>query len=243
MADTRNFSKAEESVRKNPGQADAQAFEWERFIKTNAESSPEILSIKSKEEFLRWALEHPEKHVDPSIWEGKEISEYYYYLSEQHKNEPLKESEKKEPLKEVSEKPYEKTEVQHAHTNPQPSYITDAPAPTESQISQTPPSGRPAGGGINRGINTINNFAKRGLTNPFGKIGQRAAVQTALRGFSAFLASQVGLPILITLAFIVIFTIIIVGFGGVPPTSETSVQAPTPSAVTTLTPTPTPAAP
>lgn len=76
-----------------------------------------------------------------------------------------------------------------------------------------------------------------------GRIGTRVVTQTALRGFSALLASQVGLPILIAIASIVVFTIVIVGFGGAPgdPSSQTSVQAP--SAETTPTPTPTPAAP
>lgn len=94
---------------------------------------------------------------------------------------------------------------------------------------------------LGRGINSINNLrgANKLLSNPLGKIGSRVATQTALRGFSALLASQVGLPILIAIVSIVVFTIII-GFGGAPgaPSSQTSVQAPPAEPTLNITPTP-----
>lgn len=93
----------------------------------------------------------------------------------------------------------------------------------EKQNNQ-PQQKRPAG---ESAINTINNFTRRGFTNPFGKVGSRVVAQAALRGFSALLASQAGLPILITLVFIVIFVIIIIGFGGAPPSQINQVINPT----------------
>lgn len=92
-------------------------------------------------------------------------------------------------------------------------------------------------GTISRGINTINNFARRGLTSPFGKVGSRIALQTGLRGLTAFLGSTSGVwvPIAIAIVSVFIFTFIIVGFGGAP-VSQTSQSV-------NLTVTPTPAAP
>ena len=247
MADAQNFSKTEGFIRKNPRQAEAQAFEWERFLKINAQDSAEILSIKTKEEFDRWALEHPEKHVDPSIWDGREISEYYR-LRGQNKNEPMQESDKKELSKETNERRPERPEFGHSYTpeplppaQEAPTIVVSAPAPTESQGQQPSQPSRPSAGGINRGINTINNFARMGFRNPFGKIGQRVVGQTALRGLTAFFSSFSGVwvPIAITLVLVFVFTLIIVGFGGAPPL-ETSVQTP-PTAMPTQAPIETPA--
>jgi len=79
-SDIRNFSQIEKLIKENPRLADAQAFEWHQFLKTNAQSSPELYSMKSSEDFYRWASEHPEKNINTSVWVGKEISEAYYYL-------------------------------------------------------------------------------------------------------------------------------------------------------------------
>lgn len=84
-------------------------------------------------------------------------------------------------------------------------------------------------GGFGQGIKTINNLVGGKFRNPlgFGKIGSKAATQAVLRGFSALLTSQVALPILITIALIIIFTVIIVGFGGIPfsgPDSQTIIN-------------------
>lgn len=89
MAD---FSEYEKLIRENPKQADAQAFEWQQFLKANAPISPELGSIETSEEFYKWVSEHPEKNVDPSVWAGKEISEAYYYLRGQHENEQMQQS-------------------------------------------------------------------------------------------------------------------------------------------------------
>lgn len=89
-------------------------------------------------------------------------------------------------------------------------------------------------GTISQGINTINDLARarRGFTNPLGKVGSGIIAQTALRGFAAFLAGP-GLPIAIAIISVFIFTFIIVAFGGAP-LSETNNQ----SAKPTITPTP-----
>lgn len=79
----RNFSQIKKFIKENPAEADARAFEWDEFLKVNAETSPEIFSIETSEEFYKWAQEHPEKNIDPSVWVGKEIEEAYFYLREQ----------------------------------------------------------------------------------------------------------------------------------------------------------------
>lgn len=90
------------------------------------------------------------------------------------------------------------------------------------------------GGGISRGINSINNLGR--LKNPFGKIGSRVIAQTALRGFTAFLAGQ-GFPIMVALGLVLLFTIIIImGFGGAPP-SEMNNQTTNVAPTETITPT------
>lgn len=99
--------------------------------------------------------------------------------------------------------------------------------PTSEEKQNNQNQEKQSGGGLNHGINTINNLV--GLKNPFGKIGSRVATQTVLKGFSAFLASPVGLPILITIAAVFIFTIIIMGFGGVPFSEPAQTQIPTPT--------------
>lgn len=92
-------------------------------------------------------------------------------------------------------------------------------------------------GTISQGINTINSFARRGFSNPFGKIGQRVVLQAGLRGLGVFLASPYGL-VLIVIAVILIFTItIIVGLGGAPP-SETIIPTIDPTQTEAVTPTP-----
>jgi hypothetical protein len=83
-----------------------------------------------------------------------------------------------------------------------------------SNIGYSSSPSQPLGARGGRGIN-INNFMGRGFKNLFGKSGSKAVVQTALRGFSAFLTGP-GLPIAIALILVVLFTIMIVGFGGVP---------------------------
>jgi CBS domain containing-hemolysin-like protein len=95
---------------------------------------------------------------------------------------------------------------------------------------------------ISRGINSINNLrgANRLLSKPISRIGSRVVLQTGLRGLAAFLAGP-GLPIAVAIISVFVFTLIIVGFGGAPP-SETSIQAP-PSVSPTqapITPTPEP---
>lgn len=90
-----------------------------------------------------------------------------------------------------------------------------------------------SGGGISRGINSINNLGR--FKNPFGKIGSRVIAQTALRGFAAFLAGT-GFPIAVALGLVLLFTIIIVmGFGGAPP-SELNNQAANVAPAKTITP-------
>lgn len=90
------------------------------------------------------------------------------------------------------------------------------PALEEKQNDQA--QGKQTGGGISRGINSINNLGR--LKNPFGKIGSRAVAQIALRGFAAFLAGS-GFPIMVALGLVLLFTIIIImGFGGAPPSEQ-----------------------
>lgn len=96
---------------------------------------------------------------------------------------------------------------------------------------------------LSRGINTLNNLrgANRLLSNPLGKIGSRVAAQTALRGLTAFLGSTSGvwIPIAIAILSVFVFTLIIVGFGGAPP-SATNDQSANPASAGNITPTPAP---
>lgn len=111
--------------------------------------------------------------------------------------------------------------------------------PTLDENQGNQPQEKQKQGIVSRGINSFNRA--RTLSNPLGKIGSRVATQTALRGFSALLASQVGLPIAIALGAILLFTtIMIMVFGGAPgaPSSQTSVQAPPTETTETITPTP-----
>jgi hypothetical protein len=95
-----------------------------------------------------------------------------------------------------------------------------SPTPEEKQnsASQQKDSG---GEKFGQGINLINDVARGGLKNPFGKIGSRTAMraigQTALRGFAAFLAGPL-LPVTIALIsiFVLTFIIVFLGGGGVP---------------------------
>lgn len=82
----RNFSEIEKLIKENPKLAQEQAFEWQRFLKSNAIDAPELYSIENADEFHLWIQAHPERHIDPSIFVGKEISESYYYLREQNEN-------------------------------------------------------------------------------------------------------------------------------------------------------------
>jgi hypothetical protein len=104
----RNFSQIEKFIKENPKQAEAHVLEWKRFLNTNAENSPEILSIKTKEGFYEWTSGHPEKQINPSVWLGKEIEDYHYHLQGQQNDEPIQESVKKEIAKnELNKEPQE----------------------------------------------------------------------------------------------------------------------------------------
>lgn len=85
----KNFSEIERLIKNDPKRADAQAFEWQQFLKTYSPSSPELLSIETSEDFHRWAQEHPEKNIDTSVWAGKEISETYGYLRNRHEESQM----------------------------------------------------------------------------------------------------------------------------------------------------------
>lgn len=117
--------------------------------------------------------------------------------------------------------------------------------PTLEEKQNDQAQGEQSGQGIiGRGINSINNLGRtnRLLSNSINKIGSRVAAQTALRGLTAFLGSTSGVwvPIAATVILVLVFTLIIVGFGGTPP-SETNLQ--TPQASPTQIPTLSPAAP
>ena len=78
----RNFEEIERSIKEHPHEADAIAKKWNEFAKNN----PEVLSFNSSEKFYAWVDKHPEKHIDPEVWVGKEIIDAYYYLRRQEEN-------------------------------------------------------------------------------------------------------------------------------------------------------------
>lgn len=91
-----------------------------------------------------------------------------------------------------------------------------------------------SGGGVNRGINAINNLMRGGLKNPFGKTLTKVTVQAGSK-IATFLFTTPAGWVTIGIVVVVIFTIIIiVGLGGAP-SPETSVQ---PVINPTTTPTP-----
>lgn len=91
MADTLSFQDAEAIIRRDPRRAETLAFEWQEFLKSNAKTSPEILDVETSEEFYRWAQEHP--GINTSAWEmGKQISDAYCYLREEHENLQMREA-------------------------------------------------------------------------------------------------------------------------------------------------------
>lgn len=91
----RNFKELEQFIKERPKEADALAFEWQEFIARNSRENPEIASIKSREGFLVWVEQHPEKNIDTSIWVGKEIQDVYLYLKIQQQREESKPTEDK----------------------------------------------------------------------------------------------------------------------------------------------------
>lgn len=76
----KNFAEIERFIKERPKEADALVLEWQKFIATNARENPELVSIKSREEFLAWVAQHTEKRIDTNIWVGKEITDAYFYL-------------------------------------------------------------------------------------------------------------------------------------------------------------------
>ena len=111
----------------------------------------------------------------------------------------------------------------------------------EEKQSGQPQQKQSRQGFSSRATNLINNIggAKRLLSSPINKIGQRVVSQTILRGFAAFLAGP-GLPVVVALGLVLLFTVIILmGFGGAPflelntqksDLSPTSTQSATPTA-------------
>lgn len=104
------------------------------------------------------------------------------------------------------------------------------PTPGDKQNDQT--QEKQSGGGINRGINAVNNLM--GFKNPFGKIGSKAAAQAGSR-IAAFLFTTPAGWVTIGIAVVVVITLVIVLSLGAPPT-ETNINA-----AQTEFPTPTPA--
>src|SRR3989344_7356130 len=96
--DIRNFSELSKLIRENPKLADAQAFEWERFLKVNGPKNPELYQIDDAQEFHEWTSQHAEMKVDASVFAGKEISDSYYYLRLQHEDQQMQQQGMVDPL-------------------------------------------------------------------------------------------------------------------------------------------------
>ncbi len=205
MADIQNFSKAEELIKKNPRQAETQAFEWKRFLKDNAESSPEVLLIKTEEEFYKWTTEHPEKHVDPYVWAGKNIVDYYASL-QQEEDEPTQKKEEKEPLREVEEKPREEISQSVPSRILRQILREESPAIPKSpaQIGEAASPIRSVEQGASRGLGSASRAAGRAGATAGRTAG--LAAQAATRGIIAFLATPPGW---ITIGVIVVILIIV----------------------------------
>lgn len=85
------------------------------------------------------------------------------------------------------------------------------PALEEKQNNQ-PQQKNSGDGAIGQGINAINKLAGRGIKNPLGKIGSKAAVQVG-RSMFTFLAANpwvwivLGIIILAVVVFIIVFSL------------------------------------
>lgn len=95
---------------------------------------------------------------------------------------------------------------------------------------------------ISRGINSINNLGRtnRLLSSSINKIGSRVVAQAGRSVFTLLATSPWAWVILIVLIVVIFTFIIVMGFGGAPP-SETNLQ--TPQASPTQTPTSSPVVP
>jgi hypothetical protein len=93
----KNYPELKRLIKDDPRRADELAFEWQRFLKTNVQSSPELYSIENSDDFHKWAAEHPEKKIDTTVWVGKDISEAYYYLREEDEDIQMRQQGKVNP--------------------------------------------------------------------------------------------------------------------------------------------------
>lgn len=75
-----NPAEIERLIKDRPREADALAAGWQEFVQKH----PKTLSFERKEEFDAWAAQNPEINIDTNIWIGREITEVYFYLREQH---------------------------------------------------------------------------------------------------------------------------------------------------------------
>lgn len=252
MADIQNFSKAEKLIRENPRLAKIQALEWEKFLKNNAKSHPEVLLIKTKEDFDKWALDH---HIDPSVWEGKEISDYYSHLKQQTGQPPQTEGETIPP-EEVDKGP-QKTSGENALANPQKEEKRGGGKPSVSlsdinrvirEISdaektltpELPISPTPQGEQLaQRGLQGAERTGARAVAQA-GKTAAQAgklAAQLGSRVGAFLLTNPVGWVILAIIVVVIITFVIVLALGAPPtPTENNSNLIQTASPAATLTP-------
>lgn len=224
------------------------------YLKTHDEekTSEEIVNLVRKNSQEDFATKFPEKakaygqKVEglQSAQEKIQINEALAsYTASSGKEIKYVEKERAEP---PSISVSNATKILEGISQPQEeSFSLRTPSSTTSQIS--PPTQSPTGG-IGRGINAVNKLTGQELGNPLEKIGSKLAQQAVTKGITSFLGATAGvwIPVVIAIVSVLVFTFIVVGFGGVPssePNGQTTNVNPTetitPTNVATQTPTPT----
>lgn len=194
-------------IKENPERANALADQWQAFINTYARENPEILSVNSKEEFLRWTKQHPEKNINPNIWTGKEIiAVYLTRRQEDSRTQAQGDGDKKE-------------ERQGEGAKETPSQPT-SPSTTQQPQIQTPTRGF-FNRGIGRGSARLGGRAAGRTGSMAGRLASRFAAQAgmmvgraAAQAGVALVANPVGLIVIGVIVAIIIIVFLIIMFAG-----------------------------
>lgn len=84
-----NLGKTLDFIRINPVEADLEALDWNRFLKNN----PQVYALNQYEEFVKWGKS---KYINAQalrrLWQGKEITNAYFYLRDEHENKQMQET-------------------------------------------------------------------------------------------------------------------------------------------------------
>lgn len=209
-------------IKDHPGEANALAGQWQTFLTTYSRSNPEILDIKSREEFNAWAVHHPEKHIDTNIlWIGKEITDTLFHLTRQQ--EDKNKTTANETQSQEKEGRAQSPSISARDIN-QIIKSAEQPQPTTPTTTRQPSIQTPTRGFFNRtAIKTPARLGGRlaGRTGSMaGRLVSRLAVQAGMAAGRAVVAGLVSNPVgwivigVIVLIIVIVFFIIFFAGGG-----------------------------